>query len=128
MAPNLDQVLSTLLFLFIFLNFPAVPTSQECPYPCYPPPTGPGSGTGSSSQTGSYPPPALYSPPGGYLPNSPPNYGIVPPPPDAIVPWFPFYYRKPPNQLDKSSAFAVGGSTVVTAVTHFLGFLLFINI
>ncbi|KAI7998892.1 hypothetical protein LOK49_LG10G00895 [Camellia lanceoleosa] len=103
--------------------------AQECPYPCYPPPTGttgdnpttpPTTTKAQPIQTGSYPPP-----PSGYLPYSPPYVanGNVPPPPDSMLPWFPYYYRKPPHQSDQSSS-----STPLrrsTVVIHFLGFLLF---
>ncbi|KAL7170884.1 hypothetical protein ACSBR2_035692 [Camellia fascicularis] len=130
MSPKLSQVLlSTLIFLSTILNFPGTMMAQECPYPCYPPPTGttgdnpttpPTTTKAQPIQTGSYPPP-----PSGYLPYSPPyvGNGNVPPPPDSMLPWFPYYYRKPPHQSDQSSS-----STPLrrsTVVIHFLGFLLF---
>ncbi|KAL7170885.1 hypothetical protein ACSBR2_035693 [Camellia fascicularis] len=92
MSPKLSQVLlSTLIFLSTILNFPGTMVAQECPYPCYPPPTGttgdnpttpPTTTKAQPIQTGSYPPP-----PSGYLPYSPPyvGNGNVPPPPDSML-------------------------------------------
>ncbi|KAG5531516.1 hypothetical protein RHGRI_026206 [Rhododendron griersonianum] len=142
MTPNSKQFLSTLFFsLSILFNFPAPATPQECPYPCYPPPTGTGNNpqTPTStaltppSQTGYYyPPPAafVYPPPSGYFPYSPPSaFGSSPPPPDSIVPWFPYYSRKPPFQsVDQSSSNAVRRSAIVIVVTHFLCFLIFLSV
>ena len=131
MAPKLNQVLSTLIFISIILNFLAPATSQDCPYPCYPPPTATGNNppmppattTTPPYQTGSYPPPGFYSPPSGNLPYSPPYLGTAPPSTDPMVPWFPYYYRKPPHQSDQSSsATFVRGSTVVTVLTYLFGF------
>ncbi|XP_019257903.1 PREDICTED: proline-rich receptor-like protein kinase PERK8 [Nicotiana attenuata] len=125
MASKLNKLLFTLLyFLLLILNFPARITAQECPYPCYPPPTGP---------AGNNPPPATTTPPSpqGYVPNnpstnynpppagynnppndydnSPPDFvnGEVPPPPEPIVPWFPFYYRKPPHSDNDQSSSSI---------------------
>ncbi|XP_044494321.1 leucine-rich repeat extensin-like protein 1 [Mangifera indica] len=106
------------IFLFILLCFlPLTMQEEPCPYPCYPPPTGSGSATPTTPST--LPPPATsYSPPQGYnyptpsgnLPNypSPPfgnNYGN-PPPPDPILPYFPFYYKNPPHKTDEGSSAA----------------------
>lgn len=104
---------STIFLVSILLNSP-VATIQDnpCAYPCYPPPTGTGSTTTPttpvtttppSTQTGSYPPPpAVYNnpTPTGYYPYNPPpstynggsGYGANPPP-DPILPYFPFYYK-----------------------------------
>ncbi|XP_052204581.1 extensin-1 isoform X3 [Diospyros lotus] len=121
-------------FLSIILIFPAPATQQECPYPCYPPPTGtgsipqtpPGPATTTPSQpTGSYPPPAFYqSPPEGNLPYSPPDVSNTPPATDPVVSWFPYYYRKPPHQSDQSSSTALRRSTAGIASAHFLALLL----
>lgn len=127
MASKSNRFLSTFLFIAMTLNSPAPTTSQnECPYPCYPPPTGAGNSPPATptppSQTGSYPPPAFDSPPSptGYLPNyPPPPYSAdgAPSPPDAIVPWFPYYYRKPPHLSDESSSTALQGSSMTEIVT-----------
>ncbi|KAL0877818.1 hypothetical protein Bca101_027524 [Brassica carinata] len=120
--------LFTLLFVFSLVNFPFITiTETPCSYPCYPQPIG---GGGSTQPAGYYPQPtAYYPPPTGYYyppptgnePNypSPPydggDYGggyYGPPPPDPILPYFPFYYRKPPHQTDQSSSSASGKSTV----------------
>ncbi|THG22053.1 hypothetical protein TEA_020825 [Camellia sinensis var. sinensis] len=132
-APKPNQLLYTLIFLSIILNIPVATISQECPYPCYPPPTGtvnnptpPSTIETPPSQTASYPPPPafFYPPPSGYLPFSPPFIGNAPPPPDPIVPWFPYYYRKPPHQSDQSSSStALQGSTVMISIAYFFGFL-----
>ncbi|CAN1788339.1 hypothetical protein LINPERHAP1_LOCUS18007 [Linum perenne] len=102
-------VASTLLLFLSGLTL----SDDTCPYPCYPPPTGPGSPAAvtnppPTSQSSSYPPP----PPAGnnipsayYIPPPPPsgnnNYDINNnPPPNAILPYFPYYYRKPPRKPD----------------------------
>ncbi|KAI3729350.1 hypothetical protein L6452_18006 [Arctium lappa] len=95
------QLLSTLLLLLqLTLNSPPS-TVAQCPYPCYPPPIG---NTPPPSQTKNYPPPAaIYTPPSGtvypYTPQTPTFYGgtTAPPPPDPVVPWFPYYYKDPPR-------------------------------
>ncbi|KAH0675112.1 hypothetical protein KY290_024140 [Solanum tuberosum] len=116
-------LLNLLPLVILLLNFPARITPQECAYPCYPPPTGPTGNNPTPATTttpptpqGGYvpnPPSTTYQPPpSGYnnIPylNSPPNdygNGEAPPPPEPIVPWFPFYYRKPPHSdLDQSSS------------------------
>ncbi|PSR91081.1 Beta-galactosidase [Actinidia chinensis var. chinensis] len=92
MVPKLNQLFSILISLSIILNFLAPATSQECPYPCYPPPTATGNNpptptattTTPPYQTVSYPPPAFYPPPSGYLPYTPPYFGTAPPPPDPM--------------------------------------------
>ncbi|KAK2996223.1 hypothetical protein RJ639_024734 [Escallonia herrerae] len=130
--PN-HQFLSITLFISLIFSSPATTTAQECPYPCYPPPTGTGNSPPATitppSQTGSYPPPpGFYPPPTGYLPNNPsPPYfpNGAPPPPDPIVPWFPYYYKKPPHGSgDQSASTALVGPTAGIAATH-LGLLIF---
>ncbi|XP_018468764.2 leucine-rich repeat extensin-like protein 1 [Raphanus sativus] len=120
--------LLSLLFVFSLVNFPFITISETpCAYPCYPPPIG---GGGSTQPAGYYPQPTAYYPPStgyyhppptGNVPNypSPPyeggDYGggyYGPPPPDPILPYFPFYYRKPPHQTDQSSSSASVKSTV----------------
>uniref|UniRef100_A0A1J3ERY8 Uncharacterized protein n=1 Tax=Noccaea caerulescens TaxID=107243 RepID=A0A1J3ERY8_NOCCA len=110
-------LLSSLVLVFYLLYFPYLVSSETpCPYPCYPPPIGGGSSTPTMTQPPPYPPPAVnYPSPAGNLPNypSPPDgtgegssgssfYG-TPPPPDAILPYFPYYFRKPPHQTDQTS-------------------------
>lgn len=127
MASKLINILSTLLLYFslvLLLSSPARITAQECPYPCYPAPTGPAGNnpppaatTPPTSQgyvpnnpsTNYNPPPAGYNnnnPPNDYDNNSPPDFvnGEVPPPPEPILPWFPFYYRKPPHSDNDQSS------------------------
>ncbi|KAM6562995.1 hypothetical protein CsatB_022993 [Cannabis sativa] len=129
---TLNQVVSTLFLATIVVNFPIATFSDEpCQYPCYPPPIGtvtPATPSTQlpppSAQTGSYPPPVTG---GGVLPtpypyNPPPNYGGsdggsfgAQPPPDPILPYFPFYYKQPLHRSpdgDLSSApVAIGKST-----------------
>ncbi|KAK8522621.1 hypothetical protein V6N13_115579 [Hibiscus sabdariffa] len=85
-----------------------IQTKQDnpCPYPCYPPPTGPGGSIGTVTQA----PPVSYPPPSqtGNLPYfpPPPPYGnslYGQPPPDPVLPYFPYYYRKPPHRTDDQS-------------------------
>ncbi|KAI3466997.1 hypothetical protein Pfo_023660 [Paulownia fortunei] len=119
MASKLHKLLSTLIFLFTILVYPATTTSQECPYPCYPPPTGTGNSPPvtttppvSTTPPASFSPPVSTSPPAGIFPFTPPTpyfFGAAPPPPEPILPWFPYYYRKPPHQ-DQSSSPPLEGS------------------
>ncbi|KAK4430297.1 hypothetical protein Salat_1330400 [Sesamum alatum] len=106
---NLHMLLSTLLFLSTILE---TTPQQECPYPCYPPPTGPGNNPPlpTTPPVSTLPPPLSTSPPAGVFPFTPPSpyfLGAAPPPPEPIVPWFPFYYRKPPHQDHESSSSAL---------------------
>ncbi|KAL2518918.1 putative Hydroxyproline-rich glycoprotein family protein [Abeliophyllum distichum] len=124
MASNLHNLLPLLLFLSTILDFPATTKSQECPYPCYPPPTGTGNNppvattppsppTSTTTPPASFSPPAFITPLAGYFPFTPPSpysfNGVVPPPPEPILPWFPYYFRRPPHQ-DQSSSTALQGS------------------
>ncbi|CAI9095965.1 OLC1v1032014C1 [Oldenlandia corymbosa var. corymbosa] len=71
---------STLLFFFTILHFPVSSSAQDCPYPCYPPPTGPGNTNqpvtttppappaGGAAGGATYSPPAFYGPPAGVVP------------------------------------------------------------
>lgn len=135
----ISQVFFTLFLACIFLKyFPGTTRADnECQYPCYPPPTGTGTPTTPAyttpppppSQIVSYPPPVGYTPtPTGYYPyNPPPPYGTLfnsPPPPDPILPYFPFYYKKPLHQTDQSAATTLGRSTVMAvAVANLLVFI-----
>ncbi|XP_009778696.1 uncharacterized protein [Nicotiana sylvestris] len=118
MASKLPKLLSLLLFFPLVLNFTARTSGQECPYPCYPPPTGTGNNspvalTPPYSQGYNYfPPPSIYNnnpaAGGSNFPyyNSPPNFvnGVVPPPPDPILPWWPYRYKNRPNYGDQYSS------------------------
>ncbi|KFK44393.1 hypothetical protein AALP_AA1G251600 [Arabis alpina] len=121
----------SLFSIFSLLHFPYLAISETpCPYPCYPPPMGGGSSIPSTTQPPPYTSPAVnYPSPTGNLPNypSPPYNGgsgsgnglYGPPPPDAILPYFPFYFRKPPHQTDQtssSSLVAVPGKLTVRIV------------
>ncbi|EOY00954.1 hypothetical protein QUC31_014026 [Theobroma cacao] len=140
MANSLNQAITTLFFFssIILSFFVQAKQDNPCPYPCYPPPTGTGGGTqigGTVPQT----PPASYSPPPpqgtsyptptGTLPYyPPPPYGnslYGQPPPDPILPYFPYYYRKPPHKTDdESSATSNPGKSLLTiATTNFIVFV-----
>ncbi|KAI3976148.1 hypothetical protein MKX01_004904 [Papaver californicum] len=105
----------------------------ECPYPCLPPPI-PGTVSYSPptrpvvvlpptppSSSGNYsstpPPPGFYyfSPPdGGFTANYPPPsfvYSNAPPPPNPILPYFPFYYKFSPPPPGVFSAARLKRST-----------------
>ncbi|KAM3281534.1 cytokinesis protein sepA-like [Capsicum chacoense] len=161
--------LPLLLPLFsLFLNFTSTTSGQECPYPCYPPPTGPvnnppvyitpppppqGSSYNnyppSSSGGGGYknfPPPSSggvdgynnYPPPssgggGGYKNFPPPSHGgynnvpytsppkngyvngLVPPPPNPILPWWPYRVGNRGDQF--SSSISIQESTTMTIIS-----------
>ncbi|KAL7132341.1 hypothetical protein ABFS83_12G067300 [Erythranthe nasuta] len=132
MASKLHNLLSSLIFLFTVLDFPAKTTPQECPYPCYPPPTGPGGNTPPVATTppvSTTTPPAVFTtPPSVFVPLTPPppySFGAAPPPPDQTVPWFPYFYQKPPHQLDQSfSAPALRGSGNIIVILFPLLFAL----
>ncbi|CAN7078028.1 unnamed protein product [Brassica oleracea var. botrytis] len=71
------------------------------------------SSTPPATQSPPYPSPAFYYPsPAENLPNypSPPSEGegggsfYGPPPPDAILPYFPYYFRNPSHQTDQTSS------------------------
>ncbi|KAG8366716.1 hypothetical protein BUALT_Bualt17G0108300 [Buddleja alternifolia] len=129
MPTKLHKLLSTLLFLSTVLQYPATTTSQGCPYPCYPPPTGPGNNPPvTTTPPASTTPPTSFSPPVGVYPFTPPapyTFGAAPPPPEPIVPWFPYYYRKPPHQDQSSSSSPLKQSTNVAIMFLFVVFTLF---
>ncbi|KAD3642294.1 hypothetical protein E3N88_31518 [Mikania micrantha] len=95
-----NTLLSSSLFCTTLIPPPS--TVAQCPYACgntppattVPPPV---TMLPPPSPTGTYPPPAVgYSPPMNVFPYNPPTptyYGGAPPPPDPIVPWFPFTTR-----------------------------------
>ncbi|KAL6571087.1 hypothetical protein OROGR_000637 [Orobanche gracilis] len=130
MASNFHKILSTLIFLSVILEYPSQTMSQDCPYPCYPPPTGSGNNPpeipmapplSPTPPATNFPPPASTAPPAGFLPFSPPSpylSGEAPPPPDRIVTWFPYYYRKPPHQ-DQSSSPPLEGSRRIDVLVIF---------
>ncbi|XP_022775678.1 proline-rich extensin-like protein EPR1 [Durio zibethinus] len=146
MANTVNKALTSSFYLFfsIIVSF-FVLTKQDnpCPYPCYPPPTGTGGGGVTQtppvssypppSQTGLYPPPVTsYPTPTGNLPYyvPPPPYGnslYGQPPPDAVLPYFPYYYRKPPHETDDQSSATKGspGKSLITmiATTNLLVFI-----
>ncbi|GFP90835.1 hypothetical protein PHJA_001227400 [Phtheirospermum japonicum] len=112
---NLHKLLLTLtIFLSTVVESPAQTTPQFCPYPCYPPPTGPGNNPPvtptppvSTTPPATFQPPLSTTPPAGYVPFTPPSpysFGAAPPPPEPIVTWFPYYYRKPPHKEELSSS------------------------
>lgn len=133
---NLSLILSAaLIFTSTLVSLPSLTTSDsgECPYPCYPPPTGTGTpivttppSPPSHESAGTFSPP-LYPSPTGNLPYyyPPPAFANnfnSPPPPDPILPYFPFYYRKPPHQGDVSSATSLPRSTLMMAASHIIAF------
>ncbi|KAL3631391.1 hypothetical protein CASFOL_024375 [Castilleja foliolosa] len=105
--------LPKLLFLTLAIILFTVVESQYCPYPCNPPPTGPGENPPatptppiSTTPPATYQPPLSTTPPTGYVPFTPPSpysFGAAPPPPEPIVTWFPYYYRDPPHKDTSSS-------------------------
>ncbi|KAL8531831.1 hypothetical protein ACS0TY_008436 [Phlomoides rotata] len=121
----LHMLLPTLVFLSTILHFPATATSQECPYPCYPPPIGPGNDPPETTTPPAFTtPPASFSPPlsssttPGYFPFTQPPpyfYGAVTSPPEPIISWFPYYFRKPLHQ-DPSSSTALSGSRITMII------------
>ncbi|KAL5227579.1 hypothetical protein ABZP36_015844 [Zizania latifolia] len=112
----------------------------DCPYPCLLPPPMPVTNCPpppSTPSTYTYPPPSSYSntpssywnyppPQGGYIPNYQPPAGggynyPAPPPPNPIVPWYPWYYRPPPSSATATSSgrgrpFLVSVTVVTAAV------------
>ncbi|KAL2558927.1 proline-rich receptor-like protein kinase PERK1 [Forsythia ovata] len=118
MATKLHKLLCILLFLSTILKYLAPTSSQECPYPCNTPLTGARNSLSVATTPSS---PVSISPPAGagYLPHSrPPPYfvnGLVPPPPEPIVPWFPFFYREAPQQ-NHSSSTALQGSRIMIII------------
>ncbi|GAB4840397.1 hypothetical protein Ancab_021163 [Ancistrocladus abbreviatus] len=125
MTTKFHQFVTTSLLFSILLNLcPSMVADGDCPYPCLPPPIG-GGGTTQvppTTQTGSYPPPQYYSPPStGNLPYYPPPSGYAgfgtPPPPDPILPYFPYYYK---NGLHPSAATLLHGSIVLMFSASFV--------
>ncbi|RWW83195.1 hypothetical protein BHE74_00008307 [Ensete ventricosum] len=103
---------SLLFFVALFLRPPTSASwdnsQPECPYPCLPPPTSvtncpPPPPAAPATPTAGYPPPPPSTP--GYWNYPPPSpqgyypYLSTPPPPNPILPWFPWYYYKksPPS-------------------------------
>ncbi|KAL2485055.1 proline-rich receptor-like protein kinase PERK1 [Abeliophyllum distichum] len=112
MDSKLHKLLSTILFLSTILRYMSTAIAEECQYPCYPPPTGPGNNSPVATTPPS--PPGSTTPEVGYVPYNPPSTyfgnGVAPPPPEPMLPWFPFYYKKPPHE-DQSPSTALRGST-----------------
>ncbi|KAK1380722.1 arp2/3 complex-activating protein rickA-like [Heracleum sosnowskyi] len=130
----MPSTLNQLIVSFILISCLHTSSSQtECPYPCYPsPPAGPG----NYPPAGTLSPPSVtggsfYPPPTGLLPNYPsPPYlmnGVTPPAPDSLVPWFPYYYKKPPHGTDQSSSSSLRNRTDVIGSTYLLVLLLFVS-
>ncbi|CAA0824445.1 hydroxyproline-rich glycoprotein family protein [Striga hermonthica] len=122
---NLPKLLSALILLTAVLET----TSQDCPYPCYPPPIGPGDNpTPITTPPLPTTPPAFFSPPVSPAPPawfSPPSptyfFGGAPPPPNTVVPWWPYFSRNPPHLDYSSSPLLIGPTkTVVVAVFSLL--------
>ena len=131
---NLTLTLSILFFTSVLSNLPSLATSDDvCPYPCYPPPTGTGRTPTvlttppppPSQSAGSYSPPGYPSPTGNLPFYPPPPFGNNLdglPPPDPILPYFPFYYRKPPHQTDASLATNSLPTLMMAAISNILAF------
>ncbi|KAL3735633.1 hypothetical protein ACJRO7_024715 [Eucalyptus globulus] len=110
--------------------------SNECPYPCLPPPSAatdcppppsPPSQPLTPLPPADQPPPAVLFPPpdAGYIPYAfpPPNWymnSIAPPPPDPIVPYFPWYYKHPPFQSQSPGAIHSQARVTIVVVLCFL--------
>ncbi|KAK1324686.1 hypothetical protein QJS10_CPA01g01372 [Acorus calamus] len=104
MATKAIHMIPTILFLSI-LAVKTVGQPYVCPYPCLPtPPLPPSTPSLPTGIPGNYyaPPP----PPQGFI-NTPPFVNVpAPPPPDPILPYFPFYYKNP--KLPRSAGSRVG--------------------
>ncbi|CAL9175944.1 unnamed protein product [Musa hybrid cultivar] len=132
------KVISSLLLFLLFFDRLRLSVSDfsspECPYPCLPPPTSVMNyppPPPSEPQWGYPPPPGTpsdgyYTPPSGYLPYYSPTYYTLPapPPPDPILPYFPFYYKRPPPPPRSSAAIARSGAICVPLFTVLLPFLI----
>lgn len=135
MSSKLNQHTLLAFLVFIsFVHFPKPSSSEtECPYPCSPsPPTGSESaGTLSPPQlTGGslYPPPA----PGNLIPNSPtpPDRvnSVALPAPDSVVPWYPYYSKRPiTHDTDQSSSTSLATRTVMIGSPILLVFLFLLS-
>ncbi|XP_010681973.2 leucine-rich repeat extensin-like protein 5 [Beta vulgaris subsp. vulgaris] len=115
------------LSLITLNSFVSIAADEACPYPCNPPPIA-GTITPPTpvSETGSYPPPT-YSlpPPSGNFPNYPPGAGgtydgdiTMPPPPDPILPYFPYYYRNGVHQPSDQSSSSLASASLPTSTVH----------
>lgn len=128
MPSNLNQLTSLTVSIILITTLAPSSSQTQCPYPCYPsPPAGPGNYPPAATLS----PPLLtggsyYPPPTGVLPNypSPPYHinGVTPPAPDSLVPWFPYYYKKPPHGTDQSSSSSLTNRTAVIGSTYLLVF------
>ena len=119
-----------------FVPRPSPPSSTtNCPPPPYPPSGGPGyyysppppPSTGYTPPSYGYNPPSggyYYPPSGGYYPPSGEYYGNAPPPPNPIMPYFPYYFRNPPpGPQDISIATRLSSLWVVILLLSWLLFL-----
>ncbi|KAJ3694357.1 hypothetical protein LUZ60_009837 [Juncus effusus] len=112
MAMTSSKSLLLLLTLIItLLSLPFLSLSDDCPYPCLPPPqiqtpVYPSPPPPQTPVYSNYPPPQNpetpywnYPPPasqGYFQPPAGGGYNYpAPPPPDKIVPWYPWYTRTP---------------------------------
>ncbi|XP_010533384.1 PREDICTED: leucine-rich repeat extensin-like protein 1 [Tarenaya hassleriana] len=123
------------IVVLMIVNMAHVTVSEvTCPYPCYPPPIG--GGFSVPTPVFNPPPAAGYYYPSpttatGNLPNypSPPYDGgsfYGPPPPEPILPYFPFYYRKPPHQFgDQSSSSPLLSPTLLILCLSSFAFMAF---
>lgn len=125
---------ATLLLLLVLLSRPPTSLSWDnsppvCPYPCLPPPTSvtncpPPPPSTPNPPTAVYPPPPPSTPeywnypppaPSGYWPfnPAPPYINIpAPPPPNPILPYFPWYYKTPPSKAPPLASNVLGGFLV----------------
>lgn len=111
--------LSILFFFLLLSNFSlSEDPSPTCPYPCLPPPTWATNYPPPPPAWSGYPPPqpvdgVIYTPP--YMPYSPPSNALLgaPPPPEPILPYFPFYYRRTPPLLSAAPAVIRAGAIFV---------------
>ncbi|WOG88998.1 hypothetical protein DCAR_0208233 [Daucus carota subsp. sativus] len=120
----------TFAFLIsIILSYQTTVTSQVCPEPCrFSPPAiltpGPPAGSNNprspSNLTNAPPAIPVPGPPAGS--NSPPDLTNAPSPPDGMVPWFPYYYRRPLPGSDQSSSPSahISGWTALIICTSYL--------
>lgn len=127
---KLGRALLTLVLAFAILNIVETTSSQgSCPGPSCTRnplpasagnPASPSAAMTTPTQTGSYlgQPSTIYPPPVGYFSYSPPpprrSFYAAPLPPDPILPYFPYYYQRPPRtKTEESSAAGLWRSTVM---------------
>ncbi|GKV47109.1 hypothetical protein SLEP1_g54034 [Rubroshorea leprosula] len=130
MAKKVPPKISSLILFIVFLSFPGTSSPQSttpgqseilyfsplpplpvCTYPCLPPPipTNNCPPPPASPELPQPPPFPVPLPPG----TLPPWVFAAPPPPNPILPYFPWYYKYPPPPPDFSSAMCLRRTMVM---------------